>query len=89
MLAKDLIKILELNPDAEVFSVHTQYNGGEDESTIEPALSLTNGDYFIITVDDFHDKAEAMFFLSTLDVTDRQIYDKADKKTDDLCIYID
>lgn len=87
MKARDLISILSLNPEAEILTIHTQYDGSGDISTLEQTQVITDLDAFVIVADNYYDKRAAVAYMSSYNVSRHAIDEKA--KSVDPLIYVD
>ena len=87
MKAKELIDILALNPNGEIVTLHTQYDGGSDVTTWEDCQVVTDGETFVLASTNCYDKYAAIENLTALSVGSRAIAEMA--KSTDPCIYVD
>jgi len=65
MKAQELIDVLSLNPDAEVFSIRQWYDGDSDQREIDNVAVITNGDSFVIVPNELYTKAEAIAYAGS------------------------
>ena len=71
MIAKELIEILSIDPNAEVMAIHTQYDGDSDQSTVEDVQIVATSGAFVVVTKNYYDKKAAidsLVFLHSSDI---------------------